>query len=366
MSTSMEAENDNSSSKLTFNLVVAYMTLGIIAFIGLPLFIICVWKFYKRYNETFFIRRHRILILVSTILFSSFLLIEQPFYQILMISHDGDLDAVNHEYILYSSFFKSFYYANAFIYSLRVWLLYFDYKYHDDLRKYQWRIVLHEKYSNEIESWFIQNRDRWGCPSILYKIAFLSWLIVTLIHLDIQLLTINTNYFFLSIWGFLLFIIALCVIFMAIIWRKFPINDEFCIKAELKRFILAYCFISGFSILVIIIIVIINFVDDTPYKRWLFGNKNIDISAIMFLMSVLLHITGIYSNTWLPIRLMQRKSEISFAKQENDGIFVKQLFQQFENLSLQKILKSNQGFNAFMNHLCNEFSSEHLLFAVEV
>ena len=344
---------------LTFNLIVAYATLGIILLIGLPLFIIGVMKFYKNYNERYFIVRHRILIVISTIFFSSFLLIEQPFYQILIISHNGDLERVPKTYILYTSFFKCCYYGNAIIYSLRVWFLYFDGKYHDDLKKYQWQIVLNEKYTKEIQSWFIKNRSIFGSPPILYKGAIILWLIISLIHINIQLLTMNTQYFYIAIWSFLLFVLALFVIFMIILWRKFPRNDEFCIKKELKLFLTSYIIISIIAISVILIIILIRSSTDI-------NDKEINISFLMFLFVVIMNIVGIYTNTLGTIRLMNKKNIEIQLQQENDGVYVKQLFQQFETLTLENILSNTRGFEAFMNHLTNEFSSENLLFTVEV
>eukprot|EP01083_Nonionella_stella_P143815 447747_1 len=285
--------------------LIAYATLGCIVLIVLPLCVLCIYKLYKNYNETYFIRRHSILVALSTLAFSSFLLLESPFYEILIIKY-GSLELVPHSYIVYASaFFKSFYYAIAIIYSLRVWLLYYEHKYHQQLSQHQWELFLNP--SQITDYWFIYNRSTVGRPRVLYKGALILWLIVSLIHLNILLLTQNTSRFYISYWSYLLFILALCVIFIAIIWRKLPRNDEFEIKTELKFFITCFIIITVAAIAIMAVIISVQF--DIV-------SMDLNVSFAMFIITIILHSLGIYSTTLGVVRSMKNKQNADeYAKQ---------------------------------------------------
>mmetsp|Transcript_66888 Transcript_66888/g.59990 ORF Transcript_66888/g.59990 Transcript_66888/m.59990 type:complete len:711 (-) Transcript_66888:223-2355(-) len=233
---------------------------------------------------------------------------------------------------------------------LRVWLLRYDYGASLANKSQIWKKDLGVHGGSS--TWWLKHQQTWGDEVYLLKIVSIPYLFAVALAI---LLSPVFGYMkgawtpMVSIVG--VTAIILCLFIIINVWKVRSIHDNFHIKDEVLLF--------AKSSVVIAIILVIMFgisrgvagVGDVDAQNWIVLIWSILVMGLLTIVS--------YIQTGWVLYGIQRKNE----KSEK---LVKSINDEWEsNVDLQRVLKSKEGFEVFMDFLVAEYSTENLLCYVE-
>eukprot|EP01084_Bolivina_argentea_P304692 526295_1 len=237
--------------------------------------------------------------------------------------------------------------------SIRSWCLYVDYRFAMASADFtNWRIHVN---ASETNIWIKYKKYLGNYKLILYIIAMLSLLILSIFF--ILHYTIN-----LHLYGFMAdFTIAVPVsIFIFWLYSKIKhTKDQFMIKNELKR--LSIC----------VLIIIFSFLIWIIKQGWidtynLYNTETVDIHLLMYTIDIIFVFYTVYVQTQWVINqfekhLLSKKQKYNHSKKNNSTTKSSS-----KEIRMVDVLRSKEGFHAFVNHCVSEVNVEGVLFLVQV
>ena len=268
---------------------------------------------------------------------------------------------------------------------IRLYLAYYDIHY-QILTGSRWKNVINISYSDRViaNSWFIQNKHKYGSRDYLIKMTWISYIIIAITFLIVGINDIVYNdhvllYYFFAWMIFDAFTFIICVMYYFHKLKKVTFHDDFHVLPEfaMLRNVLAATMI--FSLLYMAIFVIVSaHLDDNKVRTWVLINFYINyewmcgvVLAMTYIMSRYV-INKLKEDTALQTQYGQILNDINinmFCSQTNgDNQTEKELKSVSAGktkISLQKIMGKTEYLDLFMKHLAQEFSLELALSLIE-
>eukprot|EP01083_Nonionella_stella_P005029 14654_1 len=267
---------------------------------------------------------------------------------------------------------------------LRFWCLYYDVRYQTSTSDNIWKSLLDEHYVvneehlSEVKSfdfeddlWFIKNKNREGNSRWVVRVWFMRSIMFNLFMLS--LLTLIA-----VLWGSqiglrrgIIEVIFTCLFLvpwflMIYIYHKIPqFFDTYSIRQEIVL-------IHNIDLIDVVASAVVSIVANygiysanasmssgNPYKSVLEDPSLNLLMIVTFYVMGVSHCLIIYISTqWVKEKIIQDRHHINILHQRANST-------QFEMISLAVILKTQYGYELFMEHLKNEFSIENLLSLTE-
>eukprot|EP01083_Nonionella_stella_P261237 889732_1 len=313
-------------------LLIIYLVIMLI--FTLPMGIFAGYQLHKHWNAEFIVKRRRKLILSLYILWCWHSFLEFPSLAIRI-----DTQSLFHfaPFVIMDDIFLFTRCLSMSLFSMRLYLMYYDHEYTRTLTDDSWRILIDP--SLEKTNWFLANRrHRYGNTTFLLKylmfILFLYSIPYFIVVYSIPKAKFTAIFTMQTIWS------TLAIGFAVYYWKQFPKSvDSWCIRHEIALICKIYLFAI---VLLVLVCICYSFVGMDPY--FLLAMVCIDVELVM---------GGLfYGLVIYPVRQFTSGTRI---QTKADG------FQQ----DLKDILRTKEGYEAFADYLQSEWSVENLLFVTE-
>eukprot|EP01083_Nonionella_stella_P287273 977771_1 len=251
-----------------------------------------------------------------------------------------------------------------FLFAIKTWLLYFERKHHISLINLSWKKLINQY----TKSWHISARHKYGNYKYLLKIGTIPYLTYIIIEFICTFYLESTNYSTLIrvISTFINWILtAFPLLFCCVIYYKFrakQLHDVHHISNEIiyECILIAICLIAN--------TLVITFC--TRYKYTQSGANSDRIEALLTLISNNIFLFGIaLLNTSYPLFLHRRQlqqSKLSHHIKHNPSHGSPNMRNIGSLNQFVKMLANIDGFKHFILHLLHEYSTENLVFLVEL
>ena len=326
--------------------------------VSLPLYLYGTATLYRDWNKAFFVKRHRVLIVVSIIN-----LIGIQFVYLIPTCT---------EYLLNRTTETTYFYTivtvlvpNTYSYfalnCIRAWLLYYDINITKFQKHKAWLSAIDPETENK--NWFKNKESTYGNSIFLFKytaiLIILFALICTVFHLLLMQLMVR-----ILTW----IVITTLTVTTGVIWRKLKhyYYDNLGIRKEMLYTMRNGLFWLSFGIFTVVFVQIGMISFELYYVLFTFM-VSCFANCLMFLLTVYPKITN--TPTAKINKCIQGCVINSLCCNCNQG---NQTSDEEEDMSIYKynnwqfIVCTNYGFESLMNHLEKEFSIENLLFVSEV
>ena len=339
----------------------------------------CLFKVVEHWNQLFFIKRRRLLTSSLLIQYGAFFLgVPVIITYILLLSTNPNSKTTKTlqkaQFFAYTFLVTPSFIIIQYIYSVRVWLLYYDMLLSKIQKNRQWRMIIDPKTSNIIDS---QSKFALKNQNILYKtkpllkicgIAFIIEYVIVYYPIMIILnVASNGPVLVFTGWGgyfvmpyiTTMFFLRFCFGFY--IWQKMnrlKMIDNFGIRKEI-----GYVWIHvSFGIVIFLFSILLNNIVTGLFE--LIDDQLND--AIVRLTScyfgLIVGCANVYVTFVYPIRVYNK----NFNDKNNTGGDVAENVNYIESIQhWTQIMQTEVGYEEFMDYLASEFSTENLLFITE-
>eukprot|EP01083_Nonionella_stella_P013612 38286_1 len=316
------------------NYVMLVIYIVMLSTFTLPMAIFAGHQLHKHWNAEFIVKRRRKLILSLYILWCFHSFVEFP---TLTIRIDTQSFFEFLPFVIMDDIFLLTRCLSIAIFSMRLYLMYYDHEYTRTLGGDGWRILIDP--SLEKTNWFLANRrHRYGNSAFLFKRLILILLLYSIPYFivvySIPKAKFTAIFTMQTLW-------SMCAVGFAVYyWKKYPKSvDSWCIRHEIALICKIYLFAI---VLLVLVCICYSFVGMDPY--FLLAMVCIDVELVM---------GGLfYGLVIYPVRQFTSGTRI---QTKADG------FQQ----DLKDILRTKEGYEAFADYLQSEWSVENLLFVTE-
>eukprot|EP01084_Bolivina_argentea_P013188 24719_1 len=245
-------------------------------------------------------------------------------------------------------FLAATWWAAMTLFMIKCYHLYYQQQYNLSIADQSWR----ENIDPNDTSWYISNRNTFGNPLYLIKIAFIPYLISVV--LDVLVAVLMPQGILFDLVKFSLATIPIAVA-MIVFYRSRKIDDTYNIKNEiLYQFIILLTSLSIYTVSFVTAEYIVNTTSTVLRVEWLsyiFVTDGVSISLALF-------------PTLYPIYLIRKNDRNTASLQSVSNVSMSNASSNAHLLLY--VLSNYDTFKTFMSHLVSEFSAESLLFIVEL
>eukprot|EP01083_Nonionella_stella_P013611 38284_1 len=320
------------------NYVMLVIYIVMLSTFTLPMAIFAGHQLHKHWNAEFIVKRRRKLILSLYILWCFHSFVEFP---TLTIRIDTQSFFEFLPFVIMDDIFLLTRCLSIAIFSMRLYLMYYDHEYTRTLGGDGWRILIDP--SLEKTNWFLANRrHRYGNTTFLLKWLMFILSIYTGIYLIIAYSIPHAKFLVVvsmqTFW-------SLVAIGMAVYyWKQYPKSvDSWCIRHEIALICKIYFFALGVMMLIIICY---SFIGMDKYL----------LLAIVCIAVELVMGGLFYSLVVYPVRQYTATDDVTML----EDTITQELQRDWKD-----IVNTKEGYEAFADFLQSEWSVENLLFVTE-
>eukprot|EP01084_Bolivina_argentea_P157207 273961_1 len=293
--------------------------------------------------------------LIHSIIISSIfgLIIETPF---IVYCHTWNINNYINKWVV--SAINSAYIAFILLlYCIYLWLLFYYKKYHIAIAEITWKKAINERY----RSWYIVKKQTLGNLNSLIKISTIPFIICVFIGF------VSEHFLFLHNLSFHL-IIVLLILFLAMsitIYCKLrKYNDIFRIKKEIKY----QCTAASIFLIICCMLNIGEIISEFIPKQRIFIQLILSISTttVLFTMSFILITFSLQQAQSMKLQPSMPPRTPTITKIASSSQPNSRATPTTGINGMLQLIGDNKGFKGFMNHLCECFATENLLFVVEL
>ena len=343
----------------------------------------CVWVFRIEKNAVYFVKRHNKTVwctIVLTYFTTMRMLFAYYYYSLLQNSSLVSMGILHFLVYCPCSIISK-------LFTLRLWLYYYDLKFNKFNRNKEWRMIIDYKNESNINKKFLENYQKY-CRNEKYLITII--VCVSIIESIAVSYTGIINWVASVIISTLSYLIEACIINVYLIFGKIVKVKEYYGRDSLGLKYELYLVIIAVLILFICAVVInIAIEDDKGYHgiKFLFQQCFFIVELCCFMCIFVLYPRYYYYNysriskqskynnikinslTNGRLRIFSKSKSKSKSKSNSKSVIdmgdIDLIGAYYDKISWTKLITFYDGFEAIMNHLEKEFSMENLLFIQE-
>eukprot|EP01084_Bolivina_argentea_P008268 15479_1 len=238
----------------------------------------------------------------------------------------------------------------------RVWMIFYDLKTSKVLTDSNWKKYLNASLFEN--NFYLANKSKYGSSNFVKKVIFISWLSTAIIRITLfQLWMFDKRFVIARFIDAFLYLVLVILIWM-INFLSPSIEDKFYFKMEMYY----YCLVLFIGIFFYVLFIIIQGTEimDIYYPNILIS---IDGSIILWTLCMI-------QTQWITHKIKNNPSYnasfIGGGKYKMVKLIVNDAHKKKKQISLKEYISNQQGFEAFVKHLHQEFSLELILFIIEI